>query len=186
MVELPFPLIRGALWRRLLFPGEEAPADTATGEGGSEGGGEGGEGGEGGGSSADGRRACPRCPDGRLQIKFSRSVPFVGCSSYPACSYTRPFGRGAGEAGGELIEASRELGRDAETGLEVSLRRGPFGPYVQLGGSAAAAAEKTALPDVAKLKVAQLRSELEARDQRPPRPFLDLSWTFPGPFLDLS
>ena len=62
----------------------------------------------------------------------------------------------------------------------MSLRRGPFGPYVQLGGSAAAAAEKTALPDVAlpdvaKLKVAQLRSELEACDQRPPRPFLDLS-----------
>ena len=51
---------------------------------------------------------------------------------------------------------------------------------MQLGGSAAAAAEKTALPDVAlpdvaKLKVAQLRSELEACDQRPPRPFLDLS-----------
>jgi DNA topoisomerase-1 len=75
-------------------------------------------------------RACPKCGTGRLGLKLSRSNPFIGCSNYPECRYTRPFGlpeEGDGES------ADRELGVDPETGLTVYLKAGRFGPYVQLG-----------------------------------------------------
>jgi len=75
-------------------------------------------------------RACPKCGSGRLGLKLSRSNPFIGCSNYPECRYTRPFGSpedGDGENG------DRELGVDPETGLTVFLKTGRFGPYVQLG-----------------------------------------------------
>ncbi len=32
--------------------------------------------------------ACPVC-DGWLQRRFGRHGPFIGCSKYPACKYTR-------------------------------------------------------------------------------------------------
>jgi DNA topoisomerase-1 len=74
-------------------------------------------------------RACPKCGSGRLGLKLSRSNPFIGCSNYPECRYTRPFGSGEGDAQGD----DRELGVDPETGLTVYLKTGRFGPYVQLG-----------------------------------------------------
>jgi DNA topoisomerase-1 len=74
-------------------------------------------------------RACPKCGSGRLGLKLSRSNPFIGCSNYPECRYTRPFGSGEGDAQGD----DRELGVDPDTGLTVYLKTGRFGPYVQLG-----------------------------------------------------
>jgi DNA topoisomerase-1 len=77
-------------------------------------------------------RACPVCSDGRLSLKTSRYGPFVGCSNYPECRYTRRIGaNGEGEAGGE--NGDRELGQDPVTGETVWLKAGRFGPYVQLG-----------------------------------------------------
>ncbi|MCL5776961.1 type I DNA topoisomerase [Limibaculum sp. FT325] len=77
-------------------------------------------------------RLCPVCGAGRLSIKTStrNNSAFIGCSNYPECRYTRPFG-----APGDGADAASErvLGTDPETGLEVSLRTGRFGPYVQLG-----------------------------------------------------
>ncbi|MDB5493834.1 MAG: topA [Phenylobacterium sp.] len=75
-------------------------------------------------------RACPKCGTGRLGLKLSRSNPFIGCSNYPECRYTRPFG--APEEG-DTENGDRELGVDPETGLMVFLKAGRFGPYVQLG-----------------------------------------------------
>ncbi len=77
-------------------------------------------------------RVCPTCGTGRLGLKTSRFGPFVGCSNYPECRYTRPIGQAEGEeAGGE--NGDRELGTDPETGQSVWLKAGRFGPYVQLG-----------------------------------------------------
>ncbi|MDB5445484.1 MAG: topA, partial [Phenylobacterium sp.] len=77
-------------------------------------------------------RVCPTCGSGRLSLKTSRFGPFVGCSNYPECRYTRPIGQAEGEDGqGE--NADRELGVDPETGQTVFLKAGRFGPYVQLG-----------------------------------------------------
>ncbi len=75
-------------------------------------------------------RTCPRCNEGNLSLKTSRFGPFVGCSNYPECGYTRPIGKSEGEAGDS---GDRELGVDPETGMTVFLKSGRFGPYVQLG-----------------------------------------------------
>ena len=76
-------------------------------------------------------RVCPTCGTGALSLKTSRFGPFVGCSNYPECRYTRPIGQAEGENGAE--NGDRELGVDPQTGETVYLKAGRFGPYVQLG-----------------------------------------------------
>ena len=82
-------------------------------------------------------RSCPSCSDGRLSLKVSRYGAFIGCSNYPECRYTRQLAQSNGEDGGDAAaEGPKVLGTDPETGLEVTLRSGRFGPYVQLGEEA--------------------------------------------------
>ncbi len=76
-------------------------------------------------------RLCTACGTGRLSLKLGRFGAFIGCSNYPDCRYTRPFSVPGADGASE--PESRVLGTDPETGLEVSLRTGRFGPYVQLG-----------------------------------------------------
>ena len=84
-------------------------------------------------------RGCPSCHEGRLGLKLSRTGAFIGCNRYPECRYTRPLTVAGGEEGQELVEGPRELGNDPVTGLPVTVRRGPFGAYVQLGPAPGAA-----------------------------------------------
>ncbi|MEZ5676039.1 DNA topoisomerase I [Thalassovita litoralis] len=70
-------------------------------------------------------RVCPKCGNGRLHLKTSRTGGFVGCGNYPECTYTRPIA-GEGAEGDERL-----LGEDA--GDEIWLKAGRFGPYVQRG-----------------------------------------------------
>jgi DNA topoisomerase-1 len=75
-------------------------------------------------------RLCPACGEGRLGLRGGRFGAFVACSNYPDCKFTRRFGQtgdGQEEAGPQL------LGQDPETGQDVTLRAGRFGPYFQLG-----------------------------------------------------
>ena len=78
-------------------------------------------------------RTCPKCGTGELSLKPGRKYgPFIGCSNYPECQYTRQLD---GE-GGDNPALSGEpvlLGTDMETGEDVTLRTGRFGPYVQRG-----------------------------------------------------
>ncbi len=83
-------------------------------------------------------RACPRCGTGTLSLKLSKTGPFIGCQNYPECKYTRPFAKPQAGADGSMPAADdgsgiRILGVDPENGMEVTLRDGRFGPYVQLG-----------------------------------------------------
>jgi len=80
-------------------------------------------------------RACPACADGRLGLRLGRTGGFIGCSNYPNCRYTRSLAVANGESSAEveLVAQPRELGRDPETGKTVTLRKGPYGVYVQLG-----------------------------------------------------
>lgn len=83
-------------------------------------------------------RQCPVCAEGQLGIKFSRtSGAFIGCSRYPECKYTRSLSvaNGANDPGAAM-EGTRTLGVDPATGEMVSLRKGPFGLYLQLGEGA--------------------------------------------------
>jgi DNA topoisomerase-1 len=75
-------------------------------------------------------RTCPTCGAGRLSLKTSRFGPFVGCSNYPECRYTRPISEAED---GDTPSGDRELGVDPDTGLTVFLKSGRFGAYVQLG-----------------------------------------------------
>ncbi len=77
-------------------------------------------------------RLCPKCGQGRLSMRTARSGgAFIGCGNYPECRYTRPFGPPGME--GEQSGDERMLGVEPESGLEVWLKSGRFGPYVQLG-----------------------------------------------------
>jgi len=72
-------------------------------------------------------RQCPTCGTGRLNLKAGKFGAFVGCSNYPECRYTRPLAADNAES------ADRLLGQDPETGLDVNVKAGRFGPYIQLG-----------------------------------------------------
>ncbi len=74
-------------------------------------------------------RVCPQCRDGRLSLKLSKFGAFIGCSNYPECRYIRSLSS-SGE-GADI--GTKILGQDPETGLDVSVRSGRFGPYLQLG-----------------------------------------------------
>ena len=79
-------------------------------------------------------RLCPACHAGRLGLKLGRHGSFIGCSNYPECQYTRRFAVDGGEGGGDTLrEGTRLLGQHPDTGEDVSVRRGPYGLYVQQG-----------------------------------------------------
>ena len=77
-------------------------------------------------------RKCPNCETGRLSLKLGKFGGFIGCTNYPECRYTRQFAPGNGANGGP-DGGMKKLGEDPASGLEVTLRSGRFGPYVQLG-----------------------------------------------------
>jgi len=79
-------------------------------------------------------RICPKCGTGNLSLKLGRYGAFVGCSNYPECGFTRQFGE-TGEANGSdaLADGNKVLGTDPQTGEEITLRSGRFGPYIQRG-----------------------------------------------------
>ena len=79
-------------------------------------------------------RLCPACHAGRLGLKLGRHGSFIGCSNYPECQYTRRLAVEGGEGDAETLkEGMRTLGRHPETGEDVTVRRGPYGLYVQQG-----------------------------------------------------
>ena len=79
-------------------------------------------------------RACQACGNGRLGLKLGRYGSFIGCSNYPACQYTRRLAIETGDDQGETLkEGMRVLGPHPETGEEITVRRGPYGLYVQQG-----------------------------------------------------
>ncbi|NBC96220.1 MAG: DNA topoisomerase I, partial [Deinococcus-Thermus bacterium] len=80
-------------------------------------------------------RLCPNCGQGRLSMRTARSGgAFIGCSNYPECTFTRPLEVPAdGEDAAAEAALPRTLGTDPESGLPVSIRKGPFGIYAQLG-----------------------------------------------------
>jgi DNA topoisomerase-1 len=83
-------------------------------------------------------RKCPACETGRLSLKVGKFGAFIGCSNYPDCRHTRPLVVQSGEAlddansGAAISNEPKILGTDPGTGRTVTLRKGPYGPYVQI------------------------------------------------------
>ena len=83
---------------------------------------------------ADPRR-CTACGTGRLGLKLGKYGSFIGCSNYPTCQYTRRLvvDSKEGDGGETLKEGKRTLGVHPETSEEITVRRGPWGLYLQQG-----------------------------------------------------
>lgn len=104
-------------------------------------------------------RSCPKCHKGSLSIKFGKFGAFLGCSHYPECSYTKPLtdtkeeeekDAGFKSAGNGAVE-NKLMGQ--YNSMNVYLKKGPYGYYVQLGEDATATTEKpkrVALPKFVK------------------------------------
>lgn len=78
-------------------------------------------------------RACPLCKQGQLSLKLGRYGAFVGCSNYPECKFTRQLGKDSADGDAPRADEPSILGQDGDTGEDISLRSGRFGPYVQRG-----------------------------------------------------
>src|SRR6201993_25537 len=96
------------------------------------------------GDSGHDPRLCPVCGAGRLSLKLGKFGAFIGCSNYPNCRYTRAL---AIESDGESTAPETALGADPGTGLPITLKKGPYGHYVQLGeGNGEFKPKRVALP----------------------------------------
>jgi DNA topoisomerase-1 len=79
-------------------------------------------------------RTCPACANGRLGLKLGRYGSFIGCSNYPECQFTKRLAVEGGEGDGEVLkDGMRTLGQHPETKEDITVRRGPYGLYVQQG-----------------------------------------------------
>ncbi|KFC72450.1 DNA topoisomerase 1 [Devosia sp. LC5] len=78
-------------------------------------------------------RRCPTCGTGQLSLKLGKFGAFIGCSNYPECKHTMQLSDAANGQSSEAAQGDGILGTDPESGEEVHLKTGRFGPYVQLG-----------------------------------------------------
>jgi DNA topoisomerase-1 len=74
---------------------------------------------------ADPQYVCPKCKSSMI-IKLGRSGKFISCGKYPECD-------GALTIEGKEIEPNRPIGTHPESGEEIFILEGPYGPYVQVG-----------------------------------------------------
>ncbi|MBF0166457.1 MAG: type I DNA topoisomerase [Alphaproteobacteria bacterium] len=105
-------------------------------------------------------RVCSTCGTGRLSLKLGKFGAFIGCSNYPECKVTKPLAVANGENGGagEEQEGPKLLGQ-SPAGYAVTLRQGPYGPYVQEG-------DADTLPPVVKETKKGGRKESPAKPKR--------------------
>ena len=91
-------------------------------------------------------RLCPECGKGHLSVKLGKFGAFLGCSNYPECKYTKPLTDVKDEEAQSLDAPKPEKPEDKKLGeyktLNVYLKKGPYGWYVQWGEDATATTEK--------------------------------------------
>ncbi len=77
-------------------------------------------------------RKCPSCDNGRLGLKVGKFGGFVGCSNYPDCKHTLQISQ-LNESKNGNLSGPKEIGIYPETGEMITLRKGPYGFYMQVG-----------------------------------------------------
>jgi DNA topoisomerase-1 len=80
-------------------------------------------------------RKCPACATGVMGIRVGRFGPFTACSNYPECNHKAQIGKQANGGGvdtGDMV-FPKILGKDPASGEDITLRKGPYGVYVQIG-----------------------------------------------------
>ena len=91
-------------------------------------------------------RGCPTCGNGRLGLKLGKFGAFIGCSNYPECKFTRKLSVEKIEEGSPMAALAAgplALGDDPNSGKPVTVRKGPYGLYIQLGEMPAAPVANT-------------------------------------------
>ncbi|MBE6450783.1 MAG: type I DNA topoisomerase [Alphaproteobacteria bacterium] len=97
-------------------------------------------------------RLCPECKKGKISVKLGKYGAFLGCSNYPECKYTKPLTDTKEEeetSDKPKFEKPEDKLLGTHKTLNVYLKKGPYGFYVQWGEDATATTEKpkrTALP----------------------------------------
>ena len=77
---------------------------------------------------------CPKCDNGNLRLSLGKFGPFVSCSNYPECNFTKSnLSQSSSDAASVGQSNIIQLGKHPENEMNISLRQGPYGPYVQLG-----------------------------------------------------
>lgn len=70
---------------------------------------------------------CPKCGK-PLNSRLGKRGKFIGCSGFPECDYTRNINGDATATNEPVI-----IGADPESGKDILLMNGPYGPYLQFG-----------------------------------------------------
>ncbi|MCS6758647.1 MAG: type I DNA topoisomerase [Candidatus Devosia euplotis] len=91
-------------------------------------------------------RHCPTCGTGQLSLKLGKFGAFIGCSNYPECKHTMQLSDAATGQPPEAAPGDGILGTDPQSGEEVFLKTGRFGPYVQLGDAGGKDARRSSIP----------------------------------------
>ena len=82
-------------------------------------------------------KICPSCKTGALSLKLGKFGAFLACSNYPECTFRKSIvscddnNKNEGEHSATPNE-NKVLGTDKD-GIEIYLKKGPYGPYIQLG-----------------------------------------------------
>lgn len=108
-------------------------------------------------------RQCPKCTTGQLHLKLSKFGGFLGCNQYPTCDYTRKFHTNddTNDDTTEFLEP-RVLGHDPRTDETMTVRRGPYGFYIQWGdGTKTEKPRRVALPKATNPLTLSLEEALE-------------------------
>jgi DNA topoisomerase-1 len=78
---------------------------------------------------------CPKCSKGDIHLRLGKYGAFLGCTLYPDCDYTRQLTtESINQDNTPVDDSTISLGRDPNTGSEVTLRKGPYGFYLQWEG----------------------------------------------------
>ena len=91
-------------------------------------------------------RVCSKCNEGFLELKLSKYGPFIGCSKYPDCSYTKQVHDSINGDDAAERQDNIQLGIDTQTDMPIWLKKGPYGWYVQQGGDDTKKPKRTGLP----------------------------------------
>jgi DNA topoisomerase-1 len=100
-------------------------------------------------------RACPKCGTGKMKLNTGKFGAFLGCTNYPTCNNIVNIDQMMAEkaeekaiAAGETPEEKAErqaakkefakfetkvIGKDKASGKDITLRKGPYGFYLQIG-----------------------------------------------------
>ncbi|QEK38997.1 type I DNA topoisomerase [Candidatus Nesciobacter abundans] len=81
---------------------------------------------------------CPKCSDGKQELKVGKGSAFLSCSNYPDCNWSK--------SASSKIDSDMILGDDPKTGLPIALKYGPYGYYLQIGQKSDTDFKRIALP----------------------------------------